>query len=163
MYCYVVYYAVAYYASDFGENMKTITYIEAANILDISVQTLKQALEPQRSALTRAGRRGNSGLLIEEQVRLFVGINPRTGKRKRLSLNALSSDEQTLWHRYAAEAMQQTTLQATPEVRHFIRELLKEELENQELARIRAEKRSMGELEERFLKAHPKLRESVAI
>lgn len=86
--------------------MKLITYAEAAGILNVSVQTLKQALEPDRNALTKAGRRGTNGLLIEEQVRLFMGNNQRTGKKKRLSLLALSPEEQVKWKRYAQEARQ---------------------------------------------------------
>ena len=82
--------------------MNLITYADAADILGVSVSTIKQALEPGREVLTKAGRRGNAGLLIEEQVRLFEGINPRTGKKKRLSLNALSSHEKQKWTELAS-------------------------------------------------------------
>lgn len=83
--------------------MELISYAEAAQLLDISVGTLKEALKPQRNILTKV-RRANSPLLVKEQVMLFAGINPRTGNKKRLSLRALTPNERELWQQYADRA-----------------------------------------------------------
>lgn len=156
-----------------GENsMELIFYDKTAEILDISVGTLKEALKPNRNVLTRAGRRGVKGLLIKEQVMLFAGVNPRTGNKKRLSFEALTPEELALWHQYANEfnSAQSTALRATPEIEHLVQETVREELERQELARIREEKRIAAnnaqlraEQEERFLKDHPKLMREPAV
>jgi hypothetical protein len=99
--------------------MKLISYTEAAQILGIKLDTLYQAVEPSRGVLTKAGRRGSNGLLCEEQVRLFLGDNPRTGRKKRLSLNALTIEERALWQKYANEASklaQETQQQGTLDI-----------------------------------------------
>lgn len=82
--------------------MELMFYEDAAKALGVSVGTLAHAVS--RGELTRAGIQGNRRQLIKEQVLLFTGINPRTGHKKRISYNALSTEEQALWQRYADEA-----------------------------------------------------------
>jgi len=81
--------------------MKLIYYDEAAKILGVSIDVLRQAAA--RGDLTRAGTEGNRQRLIKEQIMLFIGTNPRTGRKRRISCNALSMEEKALWNRYAEE------------------------------------------------------------
>jgi excisionase family DNA binding protein len=83
--------------------MELIFYDEAAKILAVSIDTLKQAVS--RGELTRAGMQGNRQRLIKEQVNIFTGVNPRTGRKKRLSRDALTEYERALWHRYEQETL----------------------------------------------------------
>lgn len=147
--------------------MTLITYIEAARILGVPVDTFYQALEPKRNVFIKAGRRGQNGLVIEEQVRLFLGNNPRTGRRKRLSLDALTIEEKKLWHRYASEyaSNQNADAPVFPDIRQIVAEQVKQEFDRQELERIRVERRvaeenarKLNEQEERFLEGRPFLR-----
>jgi hypothetical protein len=84
-----------------GFPMNLIFYNEAAKMLDVSIDTIKHAV--LRGDLTTAGTQGNRQRLIREQVLLFSGVNPRTGNKKRISYNALSTQEQDLWIRYTDE------------------------------------------------------------
>ena len=69
-----------------------IGYQEAAEILDISIHTVRQAAV--YNALTRLPRKGNEQKLIKEQVELFKG--------KRISLDSLDTDELRIWLEYNA-------------------------------------------------------------
>lgn len=81
--------------------MNLIFYDEAAKILGFSEDAVRHAAV--RGDLTRVGTEGNRQRLIREQVMLFSGINPRTGKKKRISYNALTESEKALWQKYANE------------------------------------------------------------
>lgn len=83
--------------------MTLIFYEEAAEMLGVTIGTLKEALKPRRKAFTRVPRMGLKGQLIKEQVLLYKGINPRTGKKKRLTLESLTPEERELWHKYEQE------------------------------------------------------------
>ena len=69
-----------------------IGYQEAAEILDISIHTVRQAAV--YNVLTRLPRKGLEQRLIKEQVELF--------KDKKLSLEALNTDELRIWLEYNA-------------------------------------------------------------
>lgn len=91
--------------------MRLIFYEDAAYLLSIEVDTLKHAIK--RGVLTRAGRQGRKMCLFEDQVRLFVGVNPRTGHKKRLSFEALTPDEKHQWDELSALARIPNTEQET--------------------------------------------------
>lgn len=137
--------------------MKLIFYDEASEILGVSQDVLRQATA--RGDLTRAGTEGNRQRLIKEQVMLFVGTNPRTGHKKRISRNSLSTQEQALWNHYAAEVGRPVTSAVNEDA---LRELVRQELLQQRLEDIRrqaAAKRAEAEAatqeEERFSKELP--------
>ena len=121
--------------------MRLIFYQEATKILGVSYQTLLQAVS--RGELTRAGVCEGKQQLIGEQVRLFVGNNPRTGKRKQLSYNKLSEEDKVKWNTYAEQANQPRTIVQKPRIVQpspdSIRKMIQEELARQEIARIQEE------------------------
>lgn len=119
--------------------MELMFYDEAARLLGVTVDTLAHAVS--RGELTRAGIQGNRRQLIKEQVMLFTGVNPRTGRKKRISYNGLSEQEQSLWHSYANELNTVNSTLTTPNIEQFIEEKIKEEIARQELARIQEEER----------------------
>lgn len=140
--------------------MKLIFYDEAAKILEVSVDTLAHAVS--RGELTKAGLQGNRRQLIEEQVILFTGINPRTGNKKRISLAALSPAERQAWQHYADEASKGYTVTAPVVDEEAIREMVRHELSRQRFEEIqqnatRKEAEALAAREERarFLKANP--------
>ncbi len=72
--------------------MTPITYQEASELLDMSIHTIRQAAI--YNILTRLPRNGVEQKLIREQVFLF--------KDKKLSLEALNTDELRIWLEYNA-------------------------------------------------------------
>jgi len=104
--------------------MKYITYDVAANLLAIPVGTLRHGVK--RGALTKVGKEGKNVLLIEEQVKLFIG--QKNGRKKWLSLNDLNNAEKTLWRFYEKQA--QTPL-SSPVEEETMREIARQEIQNQ--------------------------------
>lgn len=106
--------------------MELISYDEAARILDVEMDTLKQAvLRP--NVLTRVPFKGRRVLLIKEQVMLFTGLNSRTGHKKRLSPAALTPAEKQAWQRYASEATQGQVTSPAPFDEEAIRRVARQE------------------------------------
>lgn len=119
--------------------MELIFYDEAARLLDVSIGSLAHAVS--RGELTKAGLLGTKQRLIKEQVMLFRGTNPRTGGKKRISYNSLTSQEQAIWNRYADELASPERKAISDDVKKTLAELVKEELARQELARLQAEEK----------------------
>lgn len=105
--------------------MEPIYYKEAAALLGISEDTLRHAVS--REVLSKLPRQGQKQRLIKEQVMLFVS----NGSKKRLSLDALTPEENRRWKEYARSA--NTTSQAGPQVaqREDIRAIVQEEVTEQ--------------------------------
>src|SRR5204862_659909 len=79
------------------EQMDTITYVtyeQAREILDVSMQAIKNAA--LNDVLTRCFHNTKRAVLLREQVELFKG--------KRLSIRSLSLKEKELWGKYKAIA-----------------------------------------------------------
>jgi hypothetical protein len=101
-----------------------IFYDEAAKILDYSEDAVRHAAV--RGDLTRAGTQGNRQRVIKEQVMLFTGVNPRTGKKKWIRYDALDEQGQALWNRYASEA-QHPALSVSPVDEEAIRRVVSQQ------------------------------------
>lgn len=76
-------------------SIKRIYYDEAAKIIGVTVDSLKQAVS--RGELTRAGYKGHYQTVVKEQVELFKG--------RRISYKSLSESDKVLWHKYAQGAI----------------------------------------------------------
>jgi hypothetical protein len=74
--------------------VKPITYKEAASILGTTVGAIKGAVH--HKTLTKIPSISHSGLLIEEQVKLFEG-------KKQIRFTLLSDKERILWQKYKNE------------------------------------------------------------
>jgi hypothetical protein len=72
------------------EGMSQITYAQAAELLDVSPDTIRHAV--LNGKLTRCTDNLKRAMLLEGQVALFKG--------KRISERALSLEEKRLWERY---------------------------------------------------------------
>lgn len=108
--------------------MQLITYEEAASMLNISVDTLRQALKPGRDVLTKVRGKGRAVFLVREQVRLFVGVNPKTGHKKRLSFEALTPQEKQDWQR-CAEAANTSTSQDVEAIESIVDQRVSKQIE----------------------------------
>jgi hypothetical protein len=148
--------------------MNLVTFRQAANILGVSVDAIYQAVEPGREVLTKAGRQGTNGLLLEEQVRLFQGINPKTGRKKRLSLNALSEKELALWKTYASQASQPVNTEKEINIEDTMRQIAHEEMvkvRSQDLINLLESISSIikGDIKESVFFSEHKVLETIAI
>ena len=75
-------------------DITAVTYEEAAMQLDVSKETIKQAIV--RKVLTPLPKEGRLRYLMRGQVELFRG--------KRLSLSSLRGDDRKLWEKYREHA-----------------------------------------------------------
>ena len=70
--------------------MNQITYKQACELLDVSIDTIKHAVKDGK--LTRCADNLKRAVLLQEQVELFKG--------KRISERSLSLEERELWKQY---------------------------------------------------------------
>lgn len=128
--------------------MELIFYDKAAKILEVTDSTLAHAVS--RGELTRAGMQGNRRLLIEEQVMLFTGVNPRTGRKKRISYEGLSEQEKALWNHYACAVNSGSNAPSTLDIEKLIDQKIKEELARQEFELLEEQESKIAQRKEKI-------------